>query len=226
MRQKGFTLVEAAIAIGVVAILSGIIVPIVIKNLNDARIARARNDIAIIAGAIAHQLRDTGTRPRAATGDGGPTGLGNAMWFSRDTPTMPMVNPPPADPTDQFPAGVGNQNFTNLFSLAPSAARAFTLFGFAGQHVGNAPAGYQGPYMNGETAATVDPWGRSYLILGYNADGEHSHGPIWVVSAGASRSILAVNLTREAGVGGRPRTYPLIWDYADASATNIAVRVN
>jgi len=82
--SRGFTLAEAALAIGVVAILAGIIVPLVLKALQDARYARARNDIQVIVAAIASQLKDTGGRPVADGGVqvGRADGSLDAPWFS------------------------------------------------------------------------------------------------------------------------------------------------
>lgn len=227
-RQKGFTLVEAAIAIGVVAILSGIIIPLVIKNIRDARNARARNDIAVIAGAIAHQLKDTGTRPRAAAAAGGvaPTGAGNAFWFSAGQ--VPLVNGAIVAAADALPAAINLQTFVNLFAGHPDAAHN-ALFGFGPPQNGD-EFGYKGPYLAEDAAAKTDPWGNAYLILGYNQDGQTSDGPIWVVSAGESRTLTAVNLNRAAagalGGPGGAATYPTDWNYGGLSGTNIAVRVH
>jgi len=229
MKQtKGFTLVEAAVAIGVVAVLSGIIIPLVLKSMRDAKIARARNDIMVIAGAIAHQLKDTGTRPRAVgfvvVGGNPPTGAGNAMWFSEGE--MPLVNPGPAN------LGPRHANtFHTLFATSSNAPLGNALFGFPPRADG-AEFGYKGPYLAADVANKTDPWGNAYVILGYNADGQDSGGPIWVVSAGEGRTIEQINLTRVAGAprpGGLtnyPDTYPVLWDYRGLSETNIAVRVN
>ncbi|MDR3670617.1 MAG: type II secretion system protein, partial [Holophaga sp.] len=91
-KQRGFTLVEAAVAIGVVGILSGIIIPMVLRNIRSAQIARAKNDIHVLAAAMAAQLRDTGTRPVAAGGPGGATGVAHAVWCSDGA--EPYLGPP------------------------------------------------------------------------------------------------------------------------------------
>ena len=226
-KAKGFTLVEAAVAIGVVAVLSGIIIPLVLKSMRDAKIARARNDIMVIAGAIAHQLKDTGTRPRAAVVGvvNPPTGVGNAMWFSEG-------NLPGVAGLGAAPLGPRHENtFATLFATHISSPVGNVLFGFPAR-VGGDEFGYKGPYLATDVANKADPWGNAYVILGYNADGQDSGGPIWVVSAGEGRTIQQVNLTRVAGVarpgrvGNYPGTYPLLWNYNGQSETNIAVRVN
>lgn len=226
-KTKGFTLVEAAVAIGVVAVLSGIIIPLVLKSMRDAKIARARNDIMVIAGAIAHQLKDTGTRPRAvgAAVANPPTGIGNAIWYSDGA--MPVVAGPGA-----APLGPRHWNtFETLLATRISSPVGNALFGFPAR----TPAdefGYKGPYLANDAATRTDPWGNAYVILGYNADGQDSGGPIWVVSAGEGRTIEQVNLARVAGVprpgggGNFPATYPILWNYNGLSETNIAVRVN
>jgi len=163
-RSKGFTLVEAAIAIGVVAILSGIIIPLVLKSLRDARVARARNDINVIVGAIAHQLKDTGTRPRAAVlGDGGANGAGNAMWFSEGA--LPLAGGAVAAGADAIPGARGAQTFSTLFSLAHDDARGNQLFGFPVFRAMD-EFGYRGPYLSRDVTEKTDPWGNAYLVLG------------------------------------------------------------
>jgi type II secretory pathway pseudopilin PulG len=95
-RGHGFTVVEAIVGIGVVAILAGLIIPVVVKALRDARNARARNDVHIIAAALAHQLRDTGRRPRGQ-GPDNSNGAGGAIWHSEGV-VLAAAPPPPAAP--------------------------------------------------------------------------------------------------------------------------------
>jgi prepilin-type N-terminal cleavage/methylation domain-containing protein len=228
-RQKGFTLVEAAIAIGVVAILSGIIIPLVIKNTRDARMARARNDLQVIAGAIASQLKDTGTRPRAGGGPGGATGAGNAFWFSGGQ--IPAVTGAALGAGDALPGAVGAQTFENLFCSRTTDALANVLFGFNVAlwpgGVGSMEFGYKGPYLAADAANRSDPWGSTYMIVGYNEDNQRNSGPIWVVCAGPSRAIERVNLHRGAvAPGALQNPYPATWNQAGDSFGNIAIRVN
>ncbi len=208
-KTQGFTLIEAAVAIAVVAILSGIIVPLVVKNLNDARVARARNDIQVIAAAIASQLKDTGSRPTAGLG------AGLAVWGSAAPGTQAPTNIP----------GTAANSFVALFSNVSNGARQ-TMFGYPAATLPTAEFAYKGPYMANDTALKTDPWGRSYMILGYNqTDQLIATSPIWVVSGGPDHTVLAANATH--GAAG----YPTVWNQTTANAAgdsrdDIAVRVN
>jgi type II secretory pathway pseudopilin PulG len=241
-REQGFTLVEAAVAIGVVAILSGIIIPLVLKNLRDARNARARNDLNVIAGAIASQLKDTGSnRPHAAT-PFGPTGLATAVWFSNGTEPdiiagAPPPGPPPAPgvppaliPYAPLPGNPAEQSFQNLFTAGSGVpgtmpiGDANLLFGFPAAAAAPTEFRYKGPYVTHQVANKTDPWGRAYLILGYNQAGQDAPngGPIWVVCAGEGQTINGANVNA-GGVNGAPVS---TWIYAHGSETNIAVQVH
>jgi type II secretory pathway pseudopilin PulG len=222
--SQGFTLAEAAVTIGVVAILAGIIVPLVLKALQDARYARARNDIQVIVAAIASQLKDTGRRPAADGYDqvNQANGRNDALWFS----SRPL---PQAGGNRLNPNGTADQNntFRNLFTCPGHAGNA--LFGL-GDATAGAAAQYKGPYLGRDTANKPDPWGNAYLILGYNADGQATGGPIWVVSAGKAGTLALVNLA-EGGHGAPPgvpaNQHVPVWDYtAPGSQGNLAVRAN
>ena len=217
-RTQGFTLIEAAVAIAVVAILSGIIVPLVVKNLNDARVARARNDVQVIAAAVASQLKDTGSRPSAANGPGGASGVGQAIWASG-----------PAG-ANFYPTGVTATTaanlFLNLFGTAASPNTAQTLFGILAVNA-NANAAqefaYKGPYLGTDVAVKLDPWGSRYFILGYNQASQAVNGPIWICCAGPNKgTTLPV-----VGATGYAATWPVTNNAAGAlAADDIVVRVN
>jgi type II secretory pathway pseudopilin PulG len=214
----GFTLVEAVVAIGVVAILAGIFIPLVAKHLQDARMARARNDIHVIVAAIAAQMADTGRRPNSVNGPGGSHGTFTTRWHSRGE--APRIGAAAAM------ALVGaNNTFVNLFT-APDPQhgltldQANTLFGFPpGQP--HREMGYKGPYLTRDIASRSDPWGNFYFILGYNEFGQRSQGPIWVVSAGPAGTVNQANLNPRAD-----GSWNRAWDFTGLSRTNIALRAN
>lgn len=209
-REHGFTLIEAAVAIAVVAILSGIIVPLVVKNLRDSQRARAMNDVQVIAAAIASQMKDTGSRPIAA-GLNGATGVGNVNWWSGSAEIGPV-------------AGTGTNSFTNLFTQSttnPAANNAplQAMFGFPATTTMNSEFAYKGPYLGTDVALKTDPWGDSYYIIGYSAASQTSNGPIWVFSVGPNK---VTTLPAYAGATGYAQT----WTANANTADDIFVRVN
>lgn len=207
-RQQGFTLIEAAVAIAVVAILSGIIVPLVVKNLQDSQNARAKNDIQVIAAAIASQIKDTGSRPTAA--GAAATGAGEALWNSGGTM-----------PTNVTQATAAN-TFANLFSVAKTVATQQQMFYGATTTVTSASEfAYKGPYLADDVAAKSDPWGHAYVIAGYGAAGQTASSPIWVICAGPDG---AVNTT--ANPVATAASLPTVWTPTTTSADDIVVRVN
>jgi prepilin-type N-terminal cleavage/methylation domain-containing protein len=218
-KQEGFTLIEAAVAIAVVALLSGIIAPLVMKNLSDAQNARAKNDIQVIAAAITSQMKDTGTVPTLAGGPNAATGAGQAIWQSGGTAPVGSGASGAAAPPNSF-ANLFTGSATNpIQTLALSNA----MFGTT---AGN-EFSFKGPYMTNDVALKTDPWGSAYLIYGYNATSRTSNGPIWVVSAGKDKTILATNVTT-ANPGGTATTavYPATWTYTTTSLDDIVLRVN
>jgi prepilin-type N-terminal cleavage/methylation domain-containing protein len=213
--NRGFTLIEAAVAIAVVAILSGIIVPLVLKNIKDSQVARAKNDVQVIAAAIAAQIKDTGVRPSVAGGPGGATGAqANTTWYSG-----PALGAYPAAIAGTLPF-TGANTLTNLFT-APNGALTVALGNTLFATVTGAEFSYNGPYLGADVCAKTDPWGNPYIIVGYNATQQAANGPIWVVCAGPDKGILAANAVAIP---------PAIWNQTVAtggvSQDDIVVRVN
>ncbi len=210
-RQQGFTLIEAAVAIAVVAILSGIVVPLVIKNIQDSQIARAKNDVQVIAAAVASQLKDTGRRPgTAVTGFG--DGSGSKSWASTNTGTVGGVTL------------TGSANtFTNLFCTAATSTADNVqqlFFGTTTTNTKNSEFAYKGPYLANDVAVKTDPWGNPYMIFGYSGTNGATNGPIWVVSAGPN-ALLSSATTTIAGL-----EVLTTWPTDTNAVDDIVMRVN
>jgi len=216
---RGFTLVEAAVVIAVAAILAGTALPLVLKTLTDARLARARNDLNVIAAALVSQMKDTGCRPREAGGPGGADGRGNTLWHSAGRrPQMAAGQFPDATPWGQAEAA---QTFVNLFTApSPGTDRTLTrgnvLFGLGDLEFRDRFR-YRGPYLSEQTANLTDPWGNAYLIVGYNENGQDQGLPIKVVCLGEGGTLEPGNLAGPGAAGP--------WNHGGLSARNLVVQV-
>jgi len=226
-RESGLTLVEAAVAIAVAGILAGILVPLVMKSLRDARIARARADLKVIAAAIASQLKDTGCRPRVLVpGLNAANGGRRGVWYSGGTPVRlyrQVNNQGPWQPGGLIGANHPGNTFTNLFTPGPSDPVRYRLANalFEAAPANHSGQRYRGPYLTLEAARKTDPGGRGYVILGYNRLCEQAGGRLYVVCAGESGGIIIPNL---ASVESQAHYRP--WRYEGPSATNLVVEVN
>jgi general secretion pathway protein G len=61
--QGGFTLIEVVVVAAIIAILAGILVPIIFKEVDEARITRAAADVRSISTAMLIFKKDTGQWP-------------------------------------------------------------------------------------------------------------------------------------------------------------------
>src|SRR2546426_10846808 len=76
MKSKGFTLIELAVVLAIIAVLAAVLTPMVAGYLDQARIARAQADTRTIADAIKLYQRDTGRWPVYGTSTDYPNTIG------------------------------------------------------------------------------------------------------------------------------------------------------
>lgn len=65
--QKGFTLIEVIVVAGIIAVLAGILVPLIFKEIDESKITRASADVRSISSAMIVLRKDTGQWPVSAT---------------------------------------------------------------------------------------------------------------------------------------------------------------
>jgi len=65
--EKGFTLVEVIVVAAIIAILAGILVPMIFSQIDQAKISRARGDIKSLSAAIYAFRKDVGQWPKSTS---------------------------------------------------------------------------------------------------------------------------------------------------------------
>ena len=85
-RNGGFTLIEVIVVIAVVAILAAILTPSITRNIEDSKISRTKNEVQVIAAAIAGLYKDVGNWPYT-NADGPSGGVDRLLGNSSTVPT-------------------------------------------------------------------------------------------------------------------------------------------
>jgi len=156
-RNAGFTLIEVIVIVAILAILAGILAPMIFSQIDDAKLARAEADAKSISSASFVFRKDIGRWPN---------------WDNACSPNATLVVG-----TGNLPSGVDDENLfvvTTKISIDDYFAKnTYNCFPVSNN------VGWKGPYM---AAVNTDPWGNAYVINAdqFNIDG----GAVWVYSAG------------------------------------------
>ena len=177
--EKGFTLIEVVVVVAVIAILAAVLTPYITKYIDDSKIAKARNEVQVIAAAVTNAYKDLGRWPNrntAATDYGG-------LYTGVTTPAVAFFGAA----TGWTAAGAGwNALDTHLVTNGHTYPAA-------------GDTKWAGPY-----AATlpVDPWGRPYVINAANfTSATTPPTPVWVLCAGPN-GIVNTNIATATTVTG------------------------
>lgn len=132
--RKGFTLIEVIVVVGIIAILASILVPMVLKEIEESRITKAQADVKSILTAIVILKKDTGQWPVNNNCSPDVTVLKGSGG-----------NMPPF-------AVVANWDTSNINTLENYLQV---------DDEGCWPTSWKGPYMN---KVGADPWGNAYIL--------------------------------------------------------------
>jgi general secretion pathway protein G len=165
-KQSGFTLVEVIVVAGIIAILAGILVPLILKEIDEARITRAYADVRSMSTSIVVFRKDTGKWPNL-------DGSCNA--------TVSFIHGAGA-----LPANLAGQGYDQTTAVALDDYLTNDANGCFGSR-------WKGPYL---AYTASDPWGNAYFINanGFAAGGAVwilSAGPDGTVDTAASAAALA-----------------------------------
>ena len=166
--RAGFTLVEVVVVIAVVALLAAILAPLIAKNIDDAKLARAENEAMVLASGMAAFYKDVGRWPTMdATGT--YNGVTTLTAGSAAAPgTAVGSNGWDSDTTQAAIDFMEN----HLYNNTPKGAAAYPTTG---------KRAWRGPYIN---EAPLDPWGTPYMVNIEATDTTSAVEKGFVISAG------------------------------------------
>ncbi len=156
-KQTGFTLIEVIVVIAVVAILAAILTPTVVKNIDDAKISRAKNEVQVIGAAMTSFYKDLGRWP---TWNGSAANYADYLY---------MLNGPGNMPTNYDHSVPHSYLWRSYYYDGNNGSSRGDLF--SNQLISNNPKGNGNPYVTtGEykwhgpylTEVKADPWGSYY----------------------------------------------------------------
>jgi general secretion pathway protein G len=153
--QAGFTLIEVIVIAAILAILAGVLVPMVFSQIDQAKEARAEADCKSISSAMLTFRKDLGVWPNLSG-----VGCGENTELLRGEGNLPGELAAMAFQTANV------INFSDVLMDDSEECYNETMF--------------KGPYL---PVVTADPWGNAYLLAANNL-ATASTNPAFVFSAG------------------------------------------
>ena len=150
--QQGFTLIELAVVLAIIAVLAGILTPMVTSYIDQARVSRATADAKTIVSSMNLYRRDTGYYPLYASLATAQAGTTNASA---------LVSP---GRIPSYTASIGWETILTSTALVVTALNT-PLGGMSTNDPNPGKSSYRGPYIG---ALDTDPWGNEYVVTGNN----------------------------------------------------------
>jgi len=160
--NRGFTLIEVVVVAAIIAILAGILVPMIFNQIDEAKKARALSECRSISNAVLMFRKDTTRWPFFMPGDCTQT----YTTIQGGGTTAPLDNPTGSWGISLNDIALGL--ILNLPGIQPPVAQSC----------------YNGKAQTYLLQAEPDPWGNQYVINAANFAGTD---PVWAITAGPSR---------------------------------------
>jgi prepilin-type N-terminal cleavage/methylation domain-containing protein len=159
--DHGFTLIEMAIVLVVIAILTAVLTPLATGYIDQARLAKAQNDTRALAEAISRFEKDVGRYPMFSPATGFLDDSSANVFRLEGAGSAPTDNTGTNWATASMSSGAGDCATTGSCSILPTAN---VLMANIPLYTTNAslakPFKWKGPYID----VQADPWGNRYLV--------------------------------------------------------------
>lgn len=174
--SRGFTLIEVIVVAAIIAILAGILVPMIFNQIDEAKITRAQAECKTISTAMLMFRKDTGKWPYYTPG----VADCSITYFTLQSGT----GTEPLDAAGDWNIGL------NAFALG-------NILNLPGTNPPIPQACYNDKAKSYLSEDKSDPWGSQYIVGAANFA---NNGPVWVMSAGPNGQLdTSVNSQSLAG---------------------------
>jgi type II secretory pathway pseudopilin PulG len=193
-RGLATSLLEAALVIGILAIVSSIALVAAMRHIEDARVSRASADARMIGISIQSFINDTGFPPVFRNGNA--TGPADAAFFVLQSDGSDAS----VDSSLHWPADSSSRDRLENQLIKNLPGGAGVPYPHVGQISGSRFKGWNGPYI--PSMPSADPWGDRYfvnvqLLTAKGLQMEHDtlalgtgqRAAVFVVSAGPNRQL-------------------------------------
>lgn len=181
--ERGITLMEIIVVLGVIGVMAAMLAPMVLNYLEDAKKSKAEADVKALAGVIHRLARDVAHFPIYTNGT-----------LTSGAPTIQLLQGPGNDPDKTTSHGQAWNLLTpvgdlenHLIKNLPGGANTPTNEKY---RTANSRFLWRGPYME---KISEDAWGNKYLVNIKNADPAENTPAnskvVWVLSAGPNGKI-------------------------------------
>ncbi len=150
-RDNGFTLIETVVVIAIIAVLAGILTPIITKQIKDSKISRAVADLRRIHGALGAFYGDRNLKGTL------PLYINPLLPLSEDNHLYLLIGPG----RDAAVDGEGTEFWNELGGWPPEKIDRMEDHLIYNHPPKNRYYGWDGPYL---TKITADPWGHHYAV--------------------------------------------------------------
>lgn len=200
VREKGFTLLELVLVLGIIAVLAAIFLPIGLNALRESDLTKANADVQEIATALTQFFKDLRYMPACSGADCDPR-IGTGAGDNNNLKFLAVVSGP-GDPSGKYPPELSTLTTPWAFTTADDATtpaknnffnhvvlnnpNADATIGEAGKdYTTTGSRRWKGPYVS---RLGVDPWGNAYIVSigAMEADGSLivANAKGWIISAG------------------------------------------
>lgn len=158
--SAGYTLTEMTAVVATAGVLTAVMLPVAISQVQQGRVTAAAGDVAAIGAALSGILRDTQDYPmRNGSAQTPSVRFAKTLLFSTDDAGI-VLQPAGAAAfggTDAATTVTGSQDtFTpHFYENGPTAVASDNFY------TGLGDVAWKGPYL---TVKKLDPWGTSYVL--------------------------------------------------------------